>query len=88
MRQLEEKDLKDKTIVSADCVNVNRTELTFSDGTTLSIWAEPAIQVPGTGTISGFFVKEIIERETNDSKTNSNVNDVSCAHAGSRSKSK
>ena len=40
MRNIREDDLIGKTIVAADCESVNATNLTFEDGTKLTLWVE------------------------------------------------
>jgi hypothetical protein len=57
MRALNEGDLAGKTIQSVDTSAVNVTRITFSDGSSLDIWAETAVQTQ-FGDIPGFFVEE------------------------------
>jgi hypothetical protein len=44
-----------KTIVSVDCSSANTWKFDFSDGTSVSIWAEDAILTP-CGYIPGIFL--------------------------------
>jgi len=57
MRKLTADDLVGKTIVEADCDNVNAVTLVFDDETELVIWCEQAIHTPA-GFIPGLFVEE------------------------------
>jgi hypothetical protein len=57
MRNIEDKDMVGKTVKSIDNSSVNVLKLTFTDGTSLELWAEDAIQTR-FGNIPGIFVEE------------------------------
>lgn len=54
MREVRDTDLIGKTIMSIDAGAVNVLKLTFTDGTTLDLWAEQAIHT-SDGDIPGIF---------------------------------
>lgn len=58
MRTIVDTDFAGKTIVSVSNESVNVLKFTFSDGSNLELWAEPAVFTQ-FGNISGFFVEEI-----------------------------
>lgn len=47
---------KNKTIINVDCSAANVWIFTFSDNTSISIWAEDCIQTPA-GNIAGIFLE-------------------------------
>jgi len=57
MRKLEDKDLVGKTIKAIDNSSVNVVRLTFTDDTSLELWAEDAVHTQ-FGNIPGIFVEE------------------------------
>jgi hypothetical protein len=57
MRKIETSDLVGKTIRSIEHNSVNVLKLTFTDGTTLELWAEDAVYTP-YGNIAGFYVED------------------------------
>ena len=56
MRKIIATDLVGKTIESIDNTSVNVLSLTFSDGTTLDLWAQDAVWTR-SGYIPGIFVE-------------------------------
>jgi hypothetical protein len=56
MRKVEASDLVGKTIKSIDNQSVNVLKLTFSDDTTLELWAEDAVHTQ-FGNIPGIFAE-------------------------------
>jgi hypothetical protein len=56
-RQIQDQDLVGKTIKSIENTSVNVLHLTFSDETTLEIWADVAVST-SFGDIPGIFVEE------------------------------
>ena len=56
LRYIQESDLKGKTIRQVDTSAVNVMKLTFTDDTTLEVWAEDAINTE-MGSIPGIFVE-------------------------------
>jgi len=63
MRKLRAQDLVGKTIVDADCENLNCMTLSFDDETELQIWCEPGVST-AAGDIWGFFVDGDEDDET------------------------
>lgn len=57
LRYIREADLKGKTIKQVDTGAINVMRLTFTDDTTLEVWAESAVSTEG-GDIPGIFVEE------------------------------
>ena len=56
-RKLDSADLEGKTIKTADVKGINHTLLTFTDGTTLALWAEQAVHTQ-FGDIPGILVDD------------------------------
>jgi hypothetical protein len=57
LRFIREADLKGKTIKQVDTGAINVMRLTFTDDTTLEVWAEEALTTE-MGSIPGIFVEE------------------------------
>jgi hypothetical protein len=57
MRKFEAKDLAGKTVESVDDTSVNVIKIVFTDGSTLELWAENAVNTR-YGSIPGFFVAD------------------------------
>lgn len=55
MRKIQDADVVGKTIQAISNESVNVLRLTFTDGTTLELWAEDAVYTP-MGNIPGIFV--------------------------------
>jgi len=57
MRKIKDTDLVGKTVQSIDAKSVNVLKITFTDNTTLELWAEDAVRT-SAGSIPGIFVDE------------------------------
>jgi hypothetical protein len=57
MRKIQDNDIVGKTVQSIDNQSVNVLRLTFTDGTSVELWAEDAVYTP-MGNIPGIFVDE------------------------------
>jgi len=57
LRRINENDLIGKTIKSVDAGAVNVLKIVFTDGATLQLWAEDAVNT-SAGSIPGIFVDE------------------------------
>lgn len=57
MRPIQPKDLLGKTVTAVYVSAANVVHLTFSDNTTLEVWAEDAVQTQ-YGNIPGIFVED------------------------------
>lgn len=57
MRKIQDSDLVGKTIKSIENDSVNVLRLTFTDGTSVELWAEDAVYTP-MGNIPGIFVDD------------------------------
>jgi len=62
MRKIQDADVVGKTIKSIDNGSVNVLRLTFTDGTSLELWAEDAVYTP-MGNIPGIFVEDSTPQE-------------------------
>lgn len=62
MRKLEPTDVVGKTIKSMENDSVNVLRLTFTDGTSVELWAEDAVYTP-MGNIPGIFVDDSTSQE-------------------------
>lgn len=57
MRKIQDSDVIGKTIKSIENDSVNVLRLTFTDGTSVELWAEDAVYTP-MGNIPGIFVDD------------------------------
>ncbi len=62
MRKIQDSDVVGKTIKSVENDSVNVLRLTFTDGTTVELWAEDAVYTP-MGNIPGIFVEDSTSQE-------------------------
>lgn len=62
MRKIQAADIVGKTIKSIDNGSCNVLRLKFTDGTSLELWAENAVNTP-FGSIPGIFVEETTSQE-------------------------
>lgn len=60
MRKIQDTDMVGKTIQSIQNDVVNVVRLTFTDGTSLELWAEDAVQTR-FGNIPGIFVEDNLD---------------------------
>ncbi len=57
MRKIQDSDVVGKTVKSVENSSVNVLRLTFTDGTSVELWAEDAVYTP-MGSIPGIFVDD------------------------------
>jgi len=62
MRKIQDADVVGKTVKSVENESVNVITLTFTDGTSLELWAEQAVYTP-MGSIPGIFVDDSTPQE-------------------------
>lgn len=62
MRKIQDSDVVGKTIKSIENDSVNVLRLTFTDGTSVELWAEDAVYTP-MGNIPGIFVDDSTSQE-------------------------
>lgn len=72
MRNIEEEDFAGKTVKSVKRTSVNVLAFTFTDDTSVELWAEWAINTP-YGPIAGIFVEDNPDTAHSDC-------DESCSH--------
>lgn len=62
MRKIQDSDVVGKTIKTVENDSVNVLRLTFTDGTSVELWAEDAVYTP-MGNIPGIFVDDSTSQE-------------------------